>query len=432
MKKLLVFCLWSLVFSLSCVFAEEVKPISLNLKNAPITAVLSALGSESGLNIVAGSDVKGKITIALNNVSPMDALNQIVKASGYTYKAENNIIKIFKAQSRESADEISFDDGISTKTFALNYILADDVKEAMSSLDYKDTKIISTKGSSTIVVEGPAKSLIKISKIIKKLDVIPKQVLVESRIMEITQGNAATPSSLGIKTKYTSTTFTTQTEGFANPASSGAAGFYAHVLRGNSDTYLQALEHKEGFNLLANPKIIALSGKSANIISGSKLGYKTTVTTTTGTSQVVDFLEVGTKLTFTPFISDDGSIKMEIHPEVSEGSVTADGLPQKQTTEATTTVIVKDGETIIIGGLIKNKSTEVTNGIPIIMNVPVLGNFFKKKEILWEKKEIVAVLTPHLITNASLKQMAEEVNRLEKEQKQKGIGEAPSLEWWIK
>lgn len=410
----------------------EAPPISLNLKNAPIESVLSALGSEAGLNIVAGSDVRGKITISLNNVSPIAALNSIAKTAGLTYRIENNIIKIESLISKESRNNISFENGLITKTFTLNFILPDDVKDTISKLDLKDTKFLPTKGSRTILVEGPFKTLQKIAKIIKSLDTTPKEVLVESRIMEIRHGNSTTPSTFGVKAKYTGNTFVSQTEGFANPASSGAAGFYTHVLKGNIDSYLQALEHKEKFNLLANPKIIALSGKTANIISGSKLGYKTTLTTTTGTVQNVDFLEVGTKLSFTPTISDDGAIQMDIHPEVSEGSITADGLPQKQTTEATTTVLVRDGETIIIGGLIKNKSTEVTSGIPIIMNIPVLGNFFKRKELLWEKTEIIAALTPHLITSASSKQMADEAGRIEKDQKNSKIGEPPTIEWWVK
>lgn len=432
-QSLLIALAMTVLFS-TCFAAGtfEASPITLNLKNAPIESVLQALGTEAGLNIISGSDVRGKITISLNNVSPLAALSAIAKTAGLTYSINNNIVKVESLISKELKDNISVENGLVTKTFSLNFILPDDIKDTISKLELKDTKFLPTKGSRTILVEGPAKSLQKIAKIIKLLDALPKEVLVESRIMEISHGNSATPSTFGVKAKYTGNTFVSQTEGLANPASSGAAGFYTHVLKGNIDAYLQALEHKEKFNLLANPKIIAVTGKTANIISGSKLGYKTTLTTTTGTVQNIDFLEVGTKLSFTPTISDDGTIQMDIHPEVSEGTITVDGLPQKQTTEATTTVLVRDGETIIIGGLIKNKSTEVTNGIPIIMNIPVLGNFFKRKEILWEKTEIIAALTPHLITPATSKQMAEEISRAEKEQKNSKIGEPPNIEWWVK
>ena len=406
--------------------------ISLNLKDAPISSVLSALGQEAGLNIVTGRNVNGKVTISLKDVTASEALFSIIKASGLTAKKEGDIIRITSPSETMGTDEISREKGVITKTFISNYLSADDVRETLSKLGYEDTKIISTKGSNVIVVEGPAKTMSKVARIIKKLTATPSQVLVESRLMEITVGNGANPSTLGINAKYTGSNFTTQTEGFANPAAVGVPGFYAHVLKGNAEAYLQALENKQGFNMLANPKVIAVNEKPASIISGSKLGFKTSITTTTGTIQTVDYLEVGTKLEFTPYISSDGSIKMEIHPEVSDGSITSDGLPQKNTTEATTTVIVRDGETIIIGGLIKNKSTETTSGIPIVMDLPFIGNFFKNKQLLWEKKEIIAMLTPHLITPKILKEMGSEIDRVSNQQKDAKTGESPDVWWWLK
>lgn len=410
--------------------------ISLNLKDAPVTAVLYTLGKESGMNVVSSNAVKGHVTLSLKEVSPYEALLAVIRSCGYSYRIESNILRVIAPSNvpgeKPSEEEIFKEKGLLTKSFTINQVMADDVKETLMRLDYPRTRIFSTKGSNVLVVEAPQDSMQKVSRIIKQYNVIPNQVLVESQLMEITYGNAATPTTVGVKGKYSTSTYTVQTEGFANPATVGAPGFYAHVVKGNLDAYLEALEHREGYNLLANPKVMAVSGKPANIISGSKLGYKTTLTTTTGTSQIVDFLEVGTKLTFTPYISSDGTIKMDIHPEVSEGSITTDGLPQKQTTEATTTVVVRDGETVIIGGLIKNKSKEVENGIPFLMNIPIIGNAFKKKEILWEKKEIIAMLTPHLITPSKIKQMGAEIDTAKQKQNDARTGEPPNLWWWMK
>lgn len=442
MKKILILAAMLLLASACHAATAEVNDIntlvqgsniSLVLKNAPITSVLSTLGNETGFNIVAGTGVKGNVTISLKDVAPVDALNSVLRSSGYIYKIDGNIIRVMPSSyAKSGGDEIANERGVITKAFAVSNITADDAKEMVSGFAYPATKVLSAKGSNVFVVEAPIATMIKIERIIGRIDGIPNQVLVESRIMEVTAGNSATPSTMGLKAKYTGSTYTAQTEGLADPATVGAPGFYAHVVKGGVDAYLETLEHKEGFNLLANPKVVAVSGKPASIISGSKLGYKTTLTTTTGTVQNIDFLEVGTKLSFTAFISNDGTIKMEIHPEVSEGTVTADGLPQKQTTEATTTVVVRDGETIIIGGLIKNKSNEGYTGVPVIMNIPVIGNFFKKKEILWEKKEIIAMLTPHIVTPQKLKQMANEIKNLEDRQKDNATGEEPGLMWWVK
>lgn len=406
--------------------------ISLNLKDAPIDTVLYAIGKEAGLNIVLNSAVNGKITISLNDVTPYDALNSILKVSGYNYKMEDGIIRVSAPASMKSSEEISRKNGIITKSFMTNYLAADDIRDLIVKLDLENTKVLTAKGSNMIIVEAPAATIEKIARIIKRIDVVPAEVLVESRIMEVTAGNGTTPSVLGIIGSYSNSTATVQTEGFANPAAVGVPGFYAHVIKGGAEGFLEALEHKEGYNLLASPKVIAVSGKSANIISGSKLGYKTTLTTTTGTVQNVDFLEVGTNLTFTPTISDDGTITMDIHPEVSEGSITTDGLPQKQTTEATTTVIVHDGETIVIGGLIKNKSNEVSSGVPLLMEIPLFGNLFKRKEITWEKTEIIAVLTPHLITPEKTKELAAQADDIKQRQDDSGLGKAPDAWFWLK
>ncbi len=407
--------------------------ISLNLMGAPLNTVIYALGKEAGLNIVASDDIQGTVTISVNDVSAYDALVAVLQASGFSYKKDGGIMQITVPPMRRLAGEQLFTKkGLMTKAFMVNNLAPGDVEEMIKKLGYDDTRILSAKGSNMLVVEAPAEIMEKIDSIFKRLDASPRQVLVESQILEITAGNAATPNVLGAQGRYVGSSYDIQTEGMANPATTGVAGFYAHVIKNNAEAYIEALENKEGFNLLAHPKVIAVSGKPANIISGSKLGYKTTITTQTGTIQNVDFLEVGTKLSFTPYVYSDGTIRMDIHPEVSEGSITTDGLPQKQTTEATTTVIVKDGETIIIGGLIKDKTKETEKGVPVIMHLPVIGNLFKRKEILWEKKEIIAVITPHIINNENMKEMLPQVQELQRKQKESATGEEPGIMWWVK
>lgn len=433
MKNILVAAVLVCLCCSSVSFGQEEQKISLNLMNAPLNTVIYALGKEAGLNIVASDDIQGTVTISVNEVSPYDALVAVLNTSGFSYRKDKEIMQIVVPPMRRRAGEDLFTKkGLLTKAFIVNNLVPADVEEMIKKFGYTDTRILSAKGSNLLVVEAPPEVMEKIDSIFKRLDASPRQVLVESQILEITAGNAATPNVMGAQGKYVSSSYDVQTEGFANPVTTGVSGFYAHVIRGNVEAYVEALENKEGYNLLAHPRVLAMSGKPANIISGSKLGYMTTTTTTTGTSQNVDFLEVGTKLSFTPYVYSDGTIRMDIHPEVSEGSITTDGLPQKQTTEATTTVIVRDGETIVIGGLIKDKSKETEKGVPIIMNIPIIGNFFKRKEILWEKKEIIAILTPHIITEEKMKEMLPHVEELKRKQKESKMGEDPGIMWWVK
>ncbi len=458
MKRLIIAAAILTVTASAAIAANgSAQNITLKVKDAPISSVISALGAESGMNIVTSSAVKGKVTISLENVSPYDALMEVIKASGYAYKVTGNIIRIYKSadEDLEAMDEdmasssiIATEKGIVTKTFSAANLDTEKAVQLLSNFSFPNTKVFTTENSNLIFVEGPTRAVKKIERIIKKLESSVKdapQVLVEAQIMEITVGNALTADKTAIDLKYDGTGIKahSKTGAFEYEPEPTAKydegnmptlpGFYAKVMKGNLTSYIEAAQNKDGYNLLANPKVLAVSGKPAYIISGSQLGYKaSTTSTSTSTTQTVGFMDVGTKLSFTPFVSSDGTIRMEIHPEVSEGSVTSDGLPTKQTTEATTTVVVKDGETIMIGGLIKNKSRETVSGLPILMDIPIIGNLFKKKELLWEKKEIVAMLTPHLVDLDTKRQFAAKAKEMKKKQEQNGIGQPPNTNWWIK
>jgi len=182
-------------------------------------------------------------------------------------------------------------------------------------------------------------------------------------------------------------------------------GLYAQILSGNTEAYLSGLEKVIGYDLVASPWITALNHKEAEILIGSKYGYLTLLTTTTGTLQQVNYLAVGTKLKFTPHISDDGYIRMTIYPSVSEGQV-SNGLPQENTTETKNEVLVKDGQSIVIGGLMKNYTTQTEIGIPLLSSIPLLGTLFRRTELVSEKREIMVVITPHIVTPAFLEAMS--------------------------
>jgi type II secretory pathway component GspD/PulD (secretin) len=153
------------------------------------------------------------------------------------------------------------------------------------------------------------------------------------------------------------------------------------------------------------------------------LGYKTKTITSSGMIESVEFLDVGTKLKITPQIKSDGTMIMDIHPEVSEGSIVNE-LPQKNSTETTTRLLVKDGQTIIIGGLIKDVSTETKKGVPIISDIPFLGVPFRKTSIDIQKREIIILISPHVVDASQIAQMQEPIQKMESRQKA-GMGNMP-------
>jgi len=148
---------------------------------------------------------------------------------------------------------------------------------------------------------------------------------------------------------------------------------------------------------LASPSIATLNGKEARIIIGEKYPYKEKTQTTTGTTETTKFVDVGTTLRVTPQVSPDGWITMTVHPEVSSVSASLDAGPRITTREADATVRVKDGQTIIIGGLIKKKDDRIIGGVPILRSIPILGWFFSKRSQDLEETELAVFITPRII-----------------------------------
>jgi type IV pilus assembly protein PilQ len=147
--------------------------------------------------------------------------------------------------------------------------------------------------------------------------------------------------------------------------------------------------------------VLVLNKQSGQVIVGQQLGYQTTTVTQTTSTQAVQFLDTGTILSFRPFIGDDGYIRMEVHPEDSSGSVT-NNLPNKTTTEITSNVMVKDGNTIVIGGLFHEASTSGRNQIPGLGNLPLVGALFRSQTDTTQRHEVIILLTPHIIKDDSI------------------------------
>jgi type II secretory pathway component GspD/PulD (secretin) len=163
--------------------------------------------------------------------------------------------------------------------------------------------------------------------------------------------------------------------------------------------------------------LTALNHEEASILIGSKYGYRTTFTSTTGTMQNINFLEVGTKLRFIPHITEDGYIVMEIYPSVSDGSVKND-IPQEDTTETRNKVLVKDGQSILIGGLTKNYTSQVDIGVPILSSIPFIGSLFRRTEILSQKMELMVIITPHIVTPQFIEAMAQRAKDMDTQRQQ--------------
>jgi type IV pilus assembly protein PilQ len=149
---------------------------------------------------------------------------------------------------------------------------------------------------------------------------------------------------------------------------------------------------------LANPKILALNKQAGKLLIGNEDGYYSSQTISEGgnTTQQIDFLETGTKLEFRPFICKNGYIRMEIFPEQSSGEVIG-GVPSKTTTTVKTNIMVEDGKTIVLGGLFQEKTTLSRSQVPLLGDIPVIGELFKKSNDESIRTELIILITPHIV-----------------------------------
>jgi type II secretory pathway component GspD/PulD (secretin) len=355
------------------------------------------------MSVIAGRDVYGKVTVILNKVSPEDALDVILKSNGYTYSIDGKVVQVYSSTEPARVEELP--GGIFVRTFMINYVGPDELLATLTKLMPENANIYTTQGSKTVIVKGSANDIKRAEILIRNLDIPPRQVMVEAKIIEVSLNEA---QSLGMNASWTNpdnATEIAQTKGLANqPTATGAMGLYYSVTNQNMTSLVETLSTRTGFNILSSPRVMAMNEQKAEIITGSKLGYYVNTVTTTGTIQNVEFMDVGTKLEITPSVKSDGMIVMNIHPEISEGSI-VNNLPQKNSTETTTQLIVKDGQTIIIGGLVRDTQQKQTKGVTVLMDIPLFGSLLKRTDITSEKREVIVLITPHIVNAKYLSEM---------------------------
>ncbi|MHC5061729.1 MAG: type II secretion system protein GspD [Planctomycetota bacterium] len=164
--------------------------------------------------------------------------------------------------------------------------------------------------------------------------------------------------------------------------------------------FITALEAITDVTVLANPKILALNKQVGTVFVGQNLGYRSSTTVSgsgVASSGEVKFLKSGTKLSFRPYIADDGNIRMDIYPKDSSASKDSDGVPTETTAELSANIMVKDGQTIVIGGLFRDSITSSKQQVPLLGNIPILGEAFKGTTDQTVRQEVIILLTPHII-----------------------------------
>ena len=384
----------------------------LEIKDMDINDVFKMLSARTGMNIIAGKSVQGRVTIFLRDIDVRDALTVILKSNGLAYEEQRGVFEIMTAEDYQQKYGLRF--GIETKTevFDISYGKAEDIVRTIAPMLTRDIGHVEFDAPfNRIVVTDSLPKLEQVKRLIGSMDQKQEEVLIEAKIIQVELKDGF---SMGIDWN-TILSYKDKSRGtFRSDFSLGSAVSPRSITTigtlGPQDyqIVLDMIESKSKTRILSSPRIAVINNQEAKIHIGETKPYVTTSLTTpatgpTTTAETVNFIDVGVKLNVTPTIHGDGYVTMKIRPEVSTASLNIttsqkNEIPIVQTSEVDTTIRVKDGVTIIIGGLIKDESLDSNDRIPVLGNIPVLGKLFRKESRSTSKSEIVIFLTPHIIS----------------------------------
>ncbi len=426
--------------------------VDIHVQNTDLAKVLQMLSIQSQRNIIVSKNVSGTVSADLYDVTFFEALDAILNSNGYGYIEEGAFIKVYTLEElraiKEAARQLAY------RRFELSYLNSTDASIFVQPLlsekgtiaisadvaaglkpDESDAGADNWANPATMVVHDYEENLEEIARLIGELDIRPQQVLVEATVL---QSSLNEDNAFGVDWSILADV---NFNDFTNPLSivddlitgSGDSGFQPGdnkafairngvgqtqragglkigVISDDISVFLRVLDEVVDTTVLSRPRVLALNRNRGQILIGRKIGYLSTTSTETSTTQTVQFLDTGTQLIFRPFVGKDGFIRMELKPSVSEGIVRdvtgSDGstftIPDQITNELQTNVVVRDGYTIVLGGLFREETTLTRRQVPVLGDIPIIGAAFKGKEDATRRSEITFLITPSIMRDEVL------------------------------
>lgn len=407
--------------------------VTLIFKEADIRTVLHTLSYKSGVNIVAASDVEGKVTIRLVDVPWQTALGVILKNHKLTYEKDGNIIRVTTLESVAEEE-------LQSEVFILNYAKASEAADVVSQMLSARGSVKFDERTNSVIINDIPTNIYKIKSVVERLDKRTPQVSIEAKIIETTldkdenlginwtlkatASGSSRPTTFPFKqndgiishrpkdglNEYLplggSTFPTTSKPSF--PTVSATNFTFGALNFSQMSAVLEILKSRTDTKIVSNPTVVTLDNQEAKIVVSSVFNIPTYERNdTTGRMEVTGYTEkdIGIILTVTPHVNQAGDIVVDLKPEVSnfiqfdtfgsgDNTIYA---PRFSTRTAQTRVMAKDTQTIVIGGLVKETATKFKKKVPILGDIPVLGNLFKKTEDGVETTDLLIFVTVNIV-----------------------------------
>lgn len=400
--------------------------VTLEFKDADIKNIFRIIAEVSGYNMIIDNAVTGKVTIRLINVPWDQALDLILETNDLGMTKVGNVIRVLPATMIKKAEE----DKVAAKQtkekledlappilIPISYAKASDIKARLEGIKTERGKIDVDDRTNTIIMTDVQKSIDDALKLVKDLDTPTTQIMIEARIVEATTDFTR---DLGVQwgTGYTADATHGNPTGYyfpnsyqvlaggggaiaANPPSAGSVGssgtdigisFGSINSTLSLDIRLKALETQGWGKIVSSPKVLTLDNKEASIQQGVQIPYQTTSSSGTQTQ----FVPATLSLNVTPHATADGrlNLKIKVNKDSADRSTSP---PSINTNQATTEILVKDGETTVIGGIYSTTKTEGVTYTPFLGRIPIIGWLFKSKRVSDNKTELLIFITPRIV-----------------------------------
>ncbi|RCS42097.1 hypothetical protein DTL42_19910 [Bremerella cremea] len=409
--------------------------LTIVIQDSDIREVLEMLSEHGQLNILPSQNVQGQVSASLTKVDVPTALAAILKSTGYVMLEEDGFIYVGTPADMQSMSRLS--DQLGTRIYKLKYIRAEDVQKLITPMLSETVGMISisapTKtgiaadstssgsddyaGLETVFVRDYEQVLKKIDRAILEIDCRPLQVAIEAMIMSVKLDDSL---DMGVSFEALRGNDNIRLiSGYPlnNLASLSLTegGLKLGYLDANLSLFVDALETIGETNVIAAPQLLVLNKQRAEILIGQQKGYISTTVTESASTQTVEFLDVGTQLRIRPFITNDGMVRLEVHPEISTGEVRVEEgmtIPDKDVTQVTTNIMCPDGRTVVLGGLIKSGQIKKGTQIPLLGSLPGVGVLFRQKNEDLQREELIVLITPRIVDPNHIPQDGENAREL--------------------
>jgi type II secretory pathway component GspD/PulD (secretin) len=384
MKKILCFFL-AFYWIFNPALAEDKIP-RIDFEDAAVINVIQTLARSAGLDLVVAGEQSvaqsKRATIHLKDIAIEEAIEYILRTNGFNYERKGKTLLV----STLPLDLVQTAYKGEVEVILLKYLSAGKAAELLAKIIPSAVFQVGEKASS-LVIRGKASEIADAKKLLASIDKLVPQILIESRVVEISQSDS---KRLGFSYGNGIFKFITSKDSRQT------------TLAENPTTVLNTLISEGRANVVASPRIATLDNQEALINIGSRIPFAVPVNSASASTQwTVQYIDAGVKLKITPQLAQEGYITTFIQPEVSsvsEWKTTGAGeFPVISTRNASATVRVKNGETIVIGGLLSDSDRENISRVPVLGYLPGIGLLFQSKTIEKSKTEIVFLITPYVI-----------------------------------